>query len=341
MTVKELRSTLHRVPLPRPWGPDVPAVHLIVTELTLDDGRTGTGFSWTPSIGAHAVHALLEHDLRDAVPGLPAHPEAVWDRLWEHLHEAGGGGLTTMALAAVDLALWDLRPDALTPRRPGVPLYGSGVNFHYSLAELVAQAERWRAAGVPGVKIKVGRPDVGADVERIAAVREVIGPDLPLMLDANQRWDLPRARRALTAFARFDPYWIEEPLRAGDLAAHVRLRASTAIPFALGENLRTVHEFRDFLVAGAVDVVQPNVVRIGGITPLRRVADLAAAFSVPTAPHLLPDLSAPLARTLPLPAMAEDVEDASFAALGLLAEGATGGLGLRFDPAALAETRIA
>ncbi|MEU1722167.1 mandelate racemase/muconate lactonizing enzyme family protein [Nonomuraea sp. NPDC005692] len=344
-----LRTELRTVPLPRPWGPDVPANHVIVCHVTLADGRTGTGFSWTPQIGAHAVRALLEHDLREALIGLPAHPELVWDRLWRHLREAGPGGITTVALAGIDLALWDLRcgdaglADVLGRRREQVPVYGSGVNLHYSLEELTGQARRWVAAGYRGVKIKVGRPDLADDVARVAAVREVIGPDRLLMIDANQRWDLHRARRALSALREFDLHWIEEPLPADDVAAHVELRRSTDVPVAVGENVYTVYGFRDLLAAGACDVVQPNVVRVGGVTPFLRIAELARAFDVPVHPHLLGEVSGQLALALPLPPLAEDVEDASFARLGLLAEpypvqvedgvlrvGGHAGLGLRW-----------
>ncbi|MFB4291041.1 mandelate racemase/muconate lactonizing enzyme family protein [Nonomuraea sp. ATR24] len=324
--IRDLRVTPRTVALRRPWGPDVPANHVLVVEVTLADGRTGTGFSWTPQIGAKAVQALLEHDVRDALIGLDPHPEVVWDRLWRHLREAGPGGVTTVALAGVDLALWDLRcgerglADVLGRRRDSVPVYGSGVNLHYTLDELVAQAERWKSAGHPGVKIKVGRPDLREDVERVAAVREVVGPDTLLMIDANQRWDLHRARRAADALAPYGLHWLEEPLPADDVAAHVELRRSVGVPIAVGENVYTVYGFRDLLAAGACDVVQPNVVRVGGITPFLRIAELARAYDVPVHPHLLPDLSGQLALALPLPCMAEVVEDASFAALGLLAE---------------------
>ncbi|MDR8410494.1 mandelate racemase/muconate lactonizing enzyme family protein [Nonomuraea sp. 3-1Str] len=324
--IRDLRVSARTAALPRPWGPDVPANHVLVVEVVLDDGRTGTGFSWTPQIGARAVQALLEHDIREAVIGLDPHPEVVWDRLWRHLREAGPGGVTTVALAGVDLALWDLRcggrgiVDVLGRRRDTVPVYGSGVNLHYTLEELVAQAERWKAAGYPAVKMKVGRPDLSEDVERVAAVREVVGPGTLLMIDANQRWDLHRARRAVDALAPYGLHWLEEPLPADDVAAHVELRRSVDVPIAVGENVYTVYGFRDLLTAGACDVVQPNVVRVGGITPFLRITELARAFDVPVYPHLLPDLSAQLALTLPLPCMAEEVEDASFAALGLLEE---------------------
>ncbi|GLW08504.1 racemase [Microtetraspora sp. NBRC 13810] len=326
MRISEVRVSARTVPLPRPWGPDVPVNHVIVCEVGADDGRTGVGFSWTPQIGAGAVRAMLESECRPAVLGLPAHPELVWDRLWRHLREAGGGGVTTIAMAAIDIALWDLRcgerglADVLGRRRDSVPVYGSGVNRHYSPEELVAQAERWAAAGYPAVKIKVGRDDLREDVERVAAVRRAVGPDTLLMVDANQRWDLLRARRAIAELEPYGLHWVEEPLPADDLAGQVRLRESVRVPIALGESLYTVYEFRDLLTAGACDVVQPNVVRVGGITPFLRIAELARAFDVPVHPHLLPEISGQLALALPLPPMVEDVEDASFAALGLLAE---------------------
>ncbi|MFI6325891.1 mandelate racemase/muconate lactonizing enzyme family protein [Nonomuraea sp. NPDC050556] len=321
-----LATTLRSVKLARPWGAAVPYNHVIVCRVTLDDGRVGTGISWTPQIGARAVQALLDHDIREAVIGLPEHPAQVWDYLVTHLSEAGRGGLTSIAMAGVDLALWDLhcgeRPlaEVLGARRESVPVYGSGVNLHYSLDELVAQAERWKAAGHTAVKIKVGRPDLGEDVERVAAVRDVVGPGTALMIDANQRWDLFRARRALAALQPYDPHWIEEPLPADDLAAHVELRRSVGVPVAVGENVYTVHGFRDLLTAGACDVLQPNVVRVGGITPFLRVAELARAFDVPVYPHLMMELSGQLALALHHPAMVEQAEDATLADLGVLAE---------------------
>ncbi|QFG23242.1 mandelate racemase/muconate lactonizing enzyme family protein [Actinomadura sp. WMMB 499] len=323
--IRELSVVRRSVPLARPWGPDVPCNHVLLVTLTLDDGRTGTGISWTPRVGAHAIEALLAHDVRDAVIGLPAHPGVVWDELSARLGEAGRSGIVPLAMAGVDLALWDLvcgersLAEVLGPRRAAVPVYGSGVNLHYSLDELTAQAARWAAAGHPAVKIKVGRPSLAEDVARVAAVREVVGPGTALMIDANQRWDLYRARTALRALERFDPYWIEEPLPADDVAAHAELRRSIGTPIAVGENVATAHGFRDLLTAGACDVVQPNVVRVGGITPFLRIADLARVFDVPVHPHLLTELSGQLALALHHPAMVELVEDASLTDLGLLA----------------------
>lgn len=328
-TIVSLDTRLARIPLRRPWGPDVREVHLIEVGVTDSAGSTGVGFSWTPTIGAEAVRALLDHDIRRFAIGREAEPESLWDALWAYLHEAGSGGITTIAMAGLDLALWDLRARVaetsittlLGSRRETVEVYGSGVNLHYSLDELVVQVERWVATGYDAVKVKVGKPDLQEDLDRIAAVRDVLGPDRRLMVDANQRWDLATARRSLDALSRFDLAWMEEPLRADDLWGHAELRAGTAVPIALGENLHTVHRFGDFIRAGAVDIVQPNVVRVGGITPFLRIAALADESDIRLAPHLLPELSGQLALALDRPTMVEDVEDAGFAQLRILAGG--------------------
>lgn len=326
-TITELRTRLLRIELRRPWGPTVSDVRVVTVEVRDADGAAGYGFSWTPTIGAGAVKALLDEDIAPFAIGRPATPDG-WLDTWTHVHEAGGGGVTTIALAGLDLALWDLRarragiglPELLGRVHDRQPAYASGVNLHYALDELVAQAQRWVAAGFAAVKIKVGQVELGHDLERVRAVREVIGPHRRLLVDANQRWDLAAASRACDALAEHDVGWVEEPLRADDLAGYAELHRRVAVPIAAGENLHTVHRFRDFLDAGAVDVVQPNVIRVGGITPSLEIAALAQERGVELAPHVLPELSAQLAFALPRTTWVEDVEDARFAALGALTE---------------------
>ncbi|WP_067975740.1 mandelate racemase/muconate lactonizing enzyme family protein [Nocardiopsis trehalosi] len=321
-----LETRVRRYPLHRAWDGGVDVNTLVITRVTTSDGRTGTGFAWTPRVGAGAVRALLDDDCPAALVGRTPDPAPRWADLTAHLADAGAGGLAAMAVAAVDIALWDLAArragaplvDHIGRRRDRVAAYGSGVNLDYPLEDLLGQVRGWLDAGHRAVKIKVGSADLDRDVRRVAAVRRLAGPGTALMLDANQRWDLPAARRALAALERFDPYWIEEPLPAADLDAYVRLRRATGVPFAVGENLRTVGAFRAAIDAGVCDIAQPNAVRVGGITPFLRIADLAAEASVPVAPHLLPELSAQLALCVPRAAMVEDIDRASFAALGAL-----------------------
>ncbi|MCY9783795.1 mandelate racemase/muconate lactonizing enzyme family protein [Nocardiopsis sp. EMB25] len=334
MRVSEVSARAHRLPLHRAWDGGVDRNDLVVVRVRTDTGLVGTGFAWTPLIGARAVEALVNDDCPAVLVGREAHP-ARWEELCWHLREAGTSGLTLMAVAGVDIALWDLVArlagvslvDLVGRRRDEVRAYGSGVNLDYPLADLLEQVRGWVAAGHRAVKIKVGSADVGRDVERVAAVREVLGPDRLLMVDANQRWDVPAAARALSALEPFDPHFVEEPLVAGDLAAHARLRERTGVPFAVGENLRTVEEFERAVELGVCDVAQPNVVRVGGVTPFLRIAESMARRGVPVAPHLLPELSGQLALCLPRVAMVEDVDRASFAALGALARPS----GVEFD----------
>jgi L-alanine-DL-glutamate epimerase-like enolase superfamily enzyme len=325
--VESVTSRLFRLPMPRPWGADVTTQDLIVTQLRARSGATGTGFSWTVRAGGHATRAMIDADAGPAAVGGPVVAEAAWDRLWWHLREAGGG-ITTLAMAAVDIALWDLRgraagmglPDLIGRQRDVVPAYASGVNRHLSLAELTERTREQVAAGHTRFKLKVGLPDLDTDLERVAAVRQVIGDRRLLMVDANQLWDLPQARRAAKALAPYDIFWLEEPLAAEDFRGYADLRRLVSMPLAAGESLYTEAQFRELLLAGAVDFVQPNVCRVGGITPFLRIARLARHFSVPVMPHLLPDISGQLAMCLPLQPFVEDIDEGSFAALGALTE---------------------
>jgi L-alanine-DL-glutamate epimerase-like enolase superfamily enzyme len=319
-------TRLFRLPMPRPWGPGATCQYLVVTELRTASGGTGTGFSWAVQAGAQAIRAMVEADCAPMVIGWPAVPEAVWDRMWWQLRETGGG-ITTLSMAAIDIALWDLRgkaaglglPDLLGRQRDQAPAYASGVNRHLTLAELTERTSHQVAAGHTRFKLKVGLPDLADDLERVAAVRQVIGPAALLMVDANQLWDLPAARRAAAALAAYDIFWLEEPLPAEDFRGYADLRRCTDIPLAAGESLYTEAQFRELLLARAIDFVQPNVCRVGGITPFLRIARLARQFSVPVMPHLLPDISGQLAMSLPLPPFVEDIDEGSFAALGALA----------------------
>ena len=351
--------------MPRPWVPDEPHLHLVIVEVEDSDGLVGTGFSWTPTIGAAAVQAMIDTEIAPFALGRTTDPQALWPALWLRLHEAGGAGITTIALAGLDTALWDLAgqraalplASLLGARRASVPVYGSGVNLHYSIDELVAQASRWVASGYDTVKIKVGGPSLAVDVERVGAVRDAIGPDRTLLIDANQRWTLEQASTALDALSRFDLGWIEEPLRAEDTRGYRALRERTGVPIALGENIHTLQRFQDIVDAGYADVLQPNVIRVGGITPFLEIASfISTESSASLAPHLLIDLSGQLALAVGAETAVEDVEEASFESLGLitspspveivdaragLRENARPGLGLDFVSTGISPTTSA
>ncbi|MFJ7213950.1 mandelate racemase/muconate lactonizing enzyme family protein [Amycolatopsis sp. NPDC098790] len=278
----------------------------VFVELTTADGNTGLGYSYTIGTGGSSVVALLRDHLLPRLAGRDSRlVEGLWRDLFASTRATTVGAITSLALAAVDTALWDLKcRRAGEPLwrvaggfRPRVPLYDTeGGWLHLSTEELVAGAKAAAAAGWGGAKVKIGKPD---DLERLTAVRAAVGPRFDVMVDANQSMTAAEAVRRAAAFAPLDLCWLEEPLPADDVSGHARLAAATAIPVAVGESLYSVAQFRDYLHRGAAAIVQPDVARVGGITPWLKVAHLAEAFNVDVCPHFLMELHVSLAAAVP------------------------------------------
>ena len=164
-----------------------------------------------------------------------------------------------------------------------------------STEELVSGALESTARGWPGVKLKVGKPRASEDLERLRAVREAVGPEIDIMVDANQSMTCAEAKRRARMFEEVDVFWFEEPLPAEDISGHARLAASTSVPVAIGESLYSPSHFREYLESGGAGIIQVDAARIGGITPWLKTAHLAEAFNVKVAPHFLMELHVSLA----------------------------------------------
>ncbi|MEO3819152.1 mandelate racemase/muconate lactonizing enzyme family protein [Plantactinospora sp. B24E8] len=280
----------------------------VFVEIGTDDGGGGTGYSYTIGTGGTAVLAMLRDYLLPRLVGAdPQRVEAVWQDLFAATRATTVGAITSLALAAVDTALWDWRCRAAGQplwrlaggARDRIPLYDTeGGWLHLGTDELVAGATRSQAAGWRGVKLKIGRSPV-QDADRLAAVRAAVGPDFDLMLDANQSLTGAEAARRARLLEPSDPYWFEEPLPADDVAGHQALAAATTIPVAVGESLYSVTQFREYLHRQAAGIVQVDVARIGGITPWLKVAHLAEAYHVPVCPHFLMELHVSLCCAVP------------------------------------------
>lgn len=207
--------------------------------------------------------------------------------------------------------------DVLGRVRDRVPLYGSGINLHLSAEEVADQVENWKRLGYGAAKVKVGKPDVEEDVERLTRIRERVGT-YPLAVDANQGWSFPQAALAMKRYEHLDLLWVEEPLRVDDVEGHRRLRARSTTPIGLGENLYTLQQFNQYFVADACDFVQTDVGRIGGITPYLAVADTARAFGLPMTPHFIMELSAHVLCAVPNISWAEMTEGGTLTELGVI-----------------------
>ncbi|SDD82701.1 mandelate racemase/muconate lactonizing enzyme family protein [Auraticoccus monumenti] len=281
----------------------------LLVEIDTDDGLTGTGYSYTIGTGGRAVLSMLTDHLLPRLPGREAATvEAVWQDLFASTRATTVGAITSLALAAVDTALWDLR--CLRASAPlwqvaggfcaDVPLYDTeGGWLHLGTDELVAGALASQRAGWGGVKLKVGKPRLQEDLERLRAVRAAVGDGLDIMVDANQSMTAAEAVRRARAFEEVDLSWFEEPLPADDVSGHAHLVRSTSIPVAVGESLYSLGQFRDYLHRGAASVVQVDVARVGGITPWLKVAHLAEAYDVEVCPHFLMELHVSLVAAVP------------------------------------------
>jgi L-alanine-DL-glutamate epimerase-like enolase superfamily enzyme len=286
-----------------------------IVRLRCDDGAEGVGYTYTIGTGGSSVVALLRDHLAPKLVGRdPDCIEAIWKDLFFHTHATAVGAITSLALAAIDTALWDLRCrraglplwKAAGGDRPKVPVYTTeGGWLQLAPDALVAEAVQAKAQGFGGAKLKVGKPHVSEDVARIRAVREAVGDAFEIMVDANQCFTVSEAIRRARAFEAFGLAWLEEPLPAEDLAGHVELAAHTAIPIAGGESIYHAAHFREYLERDACSIVQVDVARIGGITPWLKVSHTAEAFNVGVCPHFLMELHASLTAAVPNAAWVE------------------------------------
>ena len=271
-----------------------------IVTVTDSDGATGTGYSYTIGTGGSSVMRLLSDHLAPRLIGREAEEvEAIWNDLEFATHATTVGAITSIALAAIDTALWDLRC-----KRAGLPLWQlaggakaeapcyttEGGWLHLPAEALVEDALSARAQGFKGSKVKIGKPSAAEDAARLGAMRAALGAEYEIMTDANQGFDRGSALRRARALADLDLAWIEEPLAADDITGHVDLARAAPMPVAVGESLYSIRHFAEYVARGAASIIQVDAGRIGGITPWLKVAHLAECHGLSVAPHFLMEL---------------------------------------------------
>jgi L-alanine-DL-glutamate epimerase-like enolase superfamily enzyme len=312
MLIQDVQADHYRIPLPVPLSDSthgtIRSFDLVTLRVRDAEGAEGVGYTYTVGSGGAAVHALLTRDLAPLLAGREADRiEELWHAMWWALHYGGRGGAQALAISAVDIALWDLRS-----RRQGAPLwrvlggfdrrvpcYAGGIDLEFPLDALLRQTDGNLARGFRAIKMKVGRPSLHEDVERVRAMRAHLGPAFPLMVDANMRWTVDEAIRAARALAPCEPVWLEEPTIPDDVPGHVRIVRDGGLPVAAGENLHTLHEFRQLIAAGGVTFPEPDVTNCGGITSFMKICHLAEAFNLPVTSHGAHDLTVHLLAAVP------------------------------------------
>ena len=273
------------------------------------DGASGTGYSYTIGTGGASIIALLENTLAPALIGKdPECIDGIWRDLLFRTHATSVGVITSLALAAIDIALWDLKCrkaklplwKAAGGNRQRIPLYtteGGWLNLETSA--LVEDALEMQSQGFRGSKIKIGSEHISQDDARLSAVRAAVGSSYEIMTDANQGFTLSEAIRRSSILENHGVAWFEEPLPADNITGHVELAQRTSVPIAVGESVYSLSQFKNYLQAGAASIVQVDVARIGGITPWLKTAHMAEAFNITVCPHFLMELHLPLVCAIP------------------------------------------
>lgn len=274
-------------------------VAVLVAEVQTADGQQGLGYSYSLRTGGPAQYAhateiaplLIGEDADDI--------SRIWDKLaWASI-SVGRSGVVNQSIAAIDTALWDLKSKRaglslakfLGGHRESLLCYNtSGGYLQAPIEEVLDKMAKAKEDGIGGVKMKVGQPNSAIDIKRVAAARKSIGDDFPLMVDANQQWDRPIAKRVGRALDEFGLEFLEEPLASNDTEGHAELKRQLSTPIATGEMLSSVDEHFALMQARAADILQPDAPRVGGVTPFLKIMALADQFGLQITPHFVMEI---------------------------------------------------
>ena len=283
-------------------------IAILFAEIETTDGHQGVGFSYSKRAGGPGQFAHAKEIVDRLIGEDPNDIAKLWDKLCWAGASVGRSGLSTQAIGAFDVALWDMKAKRaglslaklLGAHRDSVKCYNTSGGFlHTPLDQLLVNTTISREKGIGGIKLKVGQPDCALDIKRVDTVRKHLGDSFPLMVDANQQWDRPTAQRMCRIFEQFNLIWIEEPLDCYDNEGHAALAAQFDTPIATGEMLTSAGEVAELIRYRAADYIMPDAPRVGGITPYLKVAGLADHAGLMLAPHFSMELHIHLAAAYP------------------------------------------
>jgi len=302
--IKEARARLIRLPVNPPATDAVNCFdvqEIILTTLRDESGNSGSGFGYTIGRGGSTVLELLRAELLPRVLGQDSRfITRIGRGLKADINTVSSGCIPLNALASIDVALWDLAGKRLGQpvyqlfggAKTEVPIYNTDVGWlNRELDEMLELCREALARGFRAVKLKLGKPDAAEDVERVAKVRETVGPHIDIMADANTAWKTDEAIRRLKRLVPYDLVWIEEPIRVHHIQDYQELKKHIDIPIAGGESLSTAADFYEFARLRAFDIFQPDVARVGGLTNAIEICSLANSAGIRVAPHVSPELS--------------------------------------------------
>lgn len=357
MKIVDVRTVMVSVPY-RTWivAPDIQTFGCVLVFVDTDEGVSGESFLWTFGTKRLGVLNSMVLSLKADVLGEDPHDtERIWRKLWSELGFFGVEGISVFGLSAIDRACWDAVGKAagkplyklLGAYRDEVPTYAGGFWLQENIEELVRDAKDFVREGYRAMKMRIGKPRMEEDIERVRAVRQAIGPDVDLMVDANQRFTVEHAIRLGRKLEGMNITWFEEPVPAYDLEGSARVAAALDLPIASGENVYTRYGFSRMLEMKAADILMPDLIRVGGVTELLKMAHMAEAYDVPVTPHLFPEESMHLVGVIPNSTYVENMD--WFSPLygerielknGLIVLPQRPGFGFTFDPNVIERYRL-
>jgi L-alanine-DL-glutamate epimerase-like enolase superfamily enzyme len=279
-------------------------IAFLFAEVTTAEGHSGVGYSYSKRAGGPGQYAHAVEIAPELIGEDPNDIQRLWSKMVWAGASVGRSGLSTQAIAAIDIALWDLKAKRanlplaklLGAHRDSVQCYNtSGGYLSMSIDEIRDNATASLERGIGGIKMKVGQPDTRVDLKRVQAMRELLGETTPLMVDANQQWNRSTAIRMGRQLEAYDLTWIEEPLDAYDAEGHAALAHELATPIASGEMLTSQAEHKEFIDRRAVDFIQPDAPRVGGITPFLKIMRAGEDARLRMAPHFAMEIHLHLA----------------------------------------------
>ena len=367
MKIRSVRTQAISIPLPAPVSDAVRLIthrdHYLVF-VTTEDGLTGTGFTlgYDSSLAMVSLTDTIFRPILEGAEG--GESNRLWSEMYRQSIQAGRRGAALRAISAIDIALWDLRGqyarmpvmNLLGVQSKKLRCYATGGYFRpgQTHEELADEYRKYQELGFTAAKLKVGKYSASEDAARLRAIRRALGDDFEILLDANGGWaDAPAAISSMRRLEEHRPFWIEEPVRADNVAAMARIAEALVTPVATGELEATRWAFADLLERRAADILQPDATVCGGVAEWLRIADMAAAFDIPIAPHYNWDVHTQLMATIPngifveyfvkesgVKMFDEMLENPMQASGGFIAPREEPGFGWRFREDKLAEYRI-
>jgi len=289
-------------------------IAFLFAEIATLEGHEGVGYSYSKRAGGPGLYAHAKEIADDVIGEDPNDIQRIWTKLVWAGASVGRSGLATQAIAAIDIALWDLKAKRaglplaklLGAHRDSVACYNtSGGFFSSPLEEIIENAHNSLERGIGGIKIKVGQPDPRIDLNRVEAIRAELSDEVALMVDANQQWDRISALRIGRQLERYGLTWIEEPLDCYDAEGHAMLADKLDTPIATGEMLTSTAEHRLLIERRSVDYIQPDAARVGGITQFLRIMASGEEAGLKLAPHFAMEIHLHLSAAYALEAWVE------------------------------------